>query len=444
MSNSAHHTRFLKIGLVLVILLGTYLRINASIHTTVEYPLRADAGQYFSYAFNLRHYGVYSHEQRFERPVKDGQPRPDALRSPGYSLALAPFAGEIPTGNTILHIILTQAALGILMIPLVYIAGRRLLPGAWPLLPALLVAISPQLIASSTYVLSETLFAFLMLLGICSLVVQFQQPEKHGVALLSGLLIGLAALTRPTLQFLLPVILAGMLPLLPVGTRWRHAGWLVMGFAIAFLPWIIRNYLTLGVGSDPTLTVNALVHGHYPNMMFEGRPESLGYPYRFDPHISEISASVSAALSGIWQRFLADPATYMQWYLVGKPIAYLSWGDVAAAGDIFTYPTLQSPYYEVSIFKLTKVIMQYTHWLWMLLAIAAILSLALPRLRNGLNSGHRTTLQVLACVTLYFIGIHVVGFPIARYNYPLLPVVYLLATYMIVRLFHNPQSQPSC
>ncbi|RIX48921.1 MAG: phospholipid carrier-dependent glycosyltransferase [Rhodocyclales bacterium GT-UBC] len=439
--NPGRTPRHAFLGLLLIILLGAFLRIDASLHTEVQFPLRSDAGQYFSYAFNLRHGGIYSSEPFFAKPEGEGVPRPDALRSPGYPIALLPFAGEVPSGRTILNITLMQALLGILMVPLVFLIARRIVPDKWALLPAALVAVSPQLVNMGVYILSESLFSFLLLLSIYCMLRQFKAPERSGLALLGGVLIGCAALTRPTLQYLLPLVLLAMLPLLPGKARWRQAGLMSIGFLGVFLPWIARNLITLGVTSDPTLSIETVVFGHYPNMMYPGLPESMGYPYRFDPQIGELSASMGAALHGIWQRFVDAPALYARWYLLGKPLAFFSWGDVASAGDIFTYPTMSSPYYGVPLFTVSKLIMEYSHYLWVGLALLVTVACALPSMRGRIRAAHRIPLQLLACVVVYFTAIHVVGFPIARYCIPLLPVIFILATYGIVALIEARSGQ---
>lgn len=422
------------IGLLLIFLLGAFLRVNATLHTEVQFPLRSDAGQYFSYAYNLRHDGIYSSEPLFANQDANGVPRADAVRPPGYPIALLPFVGEMPSGRTILNITLMQALLGILMVPLIFLIARCIVPDRWALLPAVLVAVSPQLVNMGVYVLSESVFTFLFLLSIYCMLLQFKTPERIGLAVLSGVLIGGAALTRPTLQYLLPLIFLGVLPLLPAKERWRQAGWMTIGFMAVFLPWVIRNLITLGITSDPTLSISTIVHGHYPNMMYLGRPESLGYPYRFDPHVSELSASMGAALDGIWQRIADAPLIYAAWYLIGKPLAFFSWGDVASAGDIFTYPTMSSPYYGVPLFTLSKIFMEYTHYFWVVLALMVTFAFAVPSLRGRIKALHRLPVQLLACIVVYFVGIHIVGFPIARYCIPLLPVIFILATYGIVAL----------
>jgi 4-amino-4-deoxy-L-arabinose transferase-like glycosyltransferase len=426
MSTDINFQRLSWIGLIVVILLGAFLRLEATIHTVVVHPLRADAAKYFTYAFNLRHFGVYSGEPAYAQG--SNMPAPDAIRSPGYSLSLVPFAGEMPTDRTVLNITLMQAVLGVLAIPFVFVIAGNLLPAPWPLLPAFLAAISPQLITAGTYALSEALFTFLLLLSVISLIAQFRSPDRHAYAILSGVLLGLASLTRPTLQYFVPFVILAMLPLLPNATRLKQGAGLLFGFVVAITPWLVRNMMTLGIWTDSTLSINTLVHGHYPEMMYAGLPESSGYPYRHDPDVAKLLTSTPAALAGIWERALSDPPTYLYWYLIQKPISFLSWGDAVSDWDIFTFPTQQSPYYGVEFFVLTKSIMQTVHWALMALSISSVAFLVVPALRETLDRRTHVVMQLMGCIVVYFLAIHIVGLPSARYNYPLLPIHYVLAT----------------
>jgi 4-amino-4-deoxy-L-arabinose transferase-like glycosyltransferase len=320
------------------------------------------------------------------------------------------------------------------MIPLTFLLGRALLPAAWALLPTLLVAISPQLIIAGTYVLSETLFSFLLLAALAALVLQYRRPESWAHAIASGALLGMAALTRPTLQYFLPCVLLVLIPMLPKELRWRQGISLCVGFAIIFVPWLLRNQWTLGMASDPTLAISTILHGHYPDFMYRNMPESLGYPYRFDPRAQEISANMATLLRELFARFTEDPAIYLRWYVFGKPIAFFSWGDAAAAGDIFTYPTMTSPYYDKSIFIFTKEFMKVSHWIWVAAALLGIFALLFSRDAHILNRRGRFAGLLLSAVVLYFVAVHVVGFPIARYNIPVLPIIYLLSAYLFFLL----------
>jgi len=48
------------IALAAILLLGLYLRITGATGTKVIAPLRADAAEYFMYAYNLRYHRVYA------------------------------------------------------------------------------------------------------------------------------------------------------------------------------------------------------------------------------------------------------------------------------------------------------------------------------------------------------------------------------------------------
>ena len=78
------------------------LTLTTVLNTEVIKPLRADAGQYFMYAYNLRHKHTYSHQvdnpDDLKSPVK-----PDAVRSPGYPLFLALFVDGLPTKRMIIR-----------------------------------------------------------------------------------------------------------------------------------------------------------------------------------------------------------------------------------------------------------------------------------------------------------------------------------------------------
>ena len=144
--------------LILILVLGFYLRCESVLNTEVVKPLRADAGQYFMYAYNLRHKHTYSHQvgkpADLESPVK-----PDAVRAPGYPLFLTFFVDGLPNKKMISWILFSQVIISTLTILFTFLLFKRCLPPPWSLGTALLVALSPHLIVSNSYILTETLFA---------------------------------------------------------------------------------------------------------------------------------------------------------------------------------------------------------------------------------------------------------------------------------------------
>jgi len=422
-------------ALALIMLLAGWLRLEATVTTIVDHPIRADAADYVAYAYNLKYFSTYSYDRsHLDERSPQGAPIPDARRAPGYPAFLTLFLNNSPDGRFVLRVLFFQALIGALLIPLTYFIAKVTMPPGWALLPTLLVAISPKLIIAGTYVLTETLFSLALLVSVSWLILQCRHPTARWLPLIGGILLALASLIRPTVQYALPFMLIAMLPMLPKHLRWRQGVYMALGFVLVSLPWILRNIEATGRSSDPTLTINTLVHGHYPDMMYESEPETLGYPYRFDPQAGQLSVSTKAALSGIAERALESPSRYASWYLLGKPVAFLSWADPAAQDGIFTYPTPYSPYFDRPLFHWSKSIMRSSHWFWIILAAFTAIAVFSPRFTRTLPAQSITALRIMATMFLYFVLIHIVGFPIARYCTPLLPILFILAAYGLFSL----------
>src|SRR5579862_1728299 len=118
------HKPLLLVALCLTILLGGYLRFTAARESFVMDPYRADAAQYYNSAYNLRKYGVYSHD--WETIAGTSViPKPDAFVTPGYPLFLSLFADAPPNRRIFTEVTLWQAALGTASILLAFLLFRR-------------------------------------------------------------------------------------------------------------------------------------------------------------------------------------------------------------------------------------------------------------------------------------------------------------------------------
>ena len=266
------YLRFLATVLLFALAMG--LRLGAVNNTIIDVPIRADAADYYNYALNLKFHHTYS-RQKFSANM----PQPDALRAPGYPAFITPFVEHPPTAFMLWKINFAQALLDSITVLLALGIFRRIMPEGWALGAAFLTAISPHLISASTYLLTETLFTFLMMLSLWLMAIMISRNSKL-LAITAGIVIAAAALTRPTLQFFVIPVMA---VLLVSHDRSKHARLvfpLLMGFALAYAPWLMRNLDAIGSSSDPTLTINALHHGMYPDFRYQDIPESTGFPYR--------------------------------------------------------------------------------------------------------------------------------------------------------------------
>ena len=191
--------RFVLFVFIPILLAGFFLRIESMLETSVSKPLRADAGNYFMYAYNLRHKHTYSREignmKNLESPVT-----PDAVRSPGYPLFLAFFVDGLPDKNMIDKILIFQAIISSLTIILAFSLFRSFLSLFWAGGVSFFVALSPHLIAANSFVLTETLFCFLIVL-FGWLISLFAKRPSFLLGMIIGGIIGIASLVRPSLQY---------------------------------------------------------------------------------------------------------------------------------------------------------------------------------------------------------------------------------------------------
>jgi hypothetical protein len=97
-----------------------------------------------------------------------------------------------------------QAALDAATCVLVALSAARVSPRIG-LIAGWLAVLSPALVTTSTLVVNDTLYLFLQSLGVY-LLLRFGETGRPATAGLSGLAFGLATITRPLLQFLLPVL----------------------------------------------------------------------------------------------------------------------------------------------------------------------------------------------------------------------------------------------
>ncbi len=436
------HKNLLIAAAALIVLLACLLRTLAAAQTVIDHPYRADVAQYYKTAYNLNTYGVYAHDIAM-RGGQEVAPPPDAFVTPGYPLFLALFVDAPPNPETFAAVSGYQALLATLAVLLVLLLLWDFPP--WISLPAaLLTALSPHLISAATYMLSETLFGVLLLLALLALGLHARGPRWYLPALLAGgVLLGVAALTRPVVElFPLAVVF-----LLALSYDWRKAAKggavLLLGFCLAWAPWIVRNYISLGRAGDPSTMVSTLAMGMYPDFEYDhiyNRAE----PDKLDPRFPALSHDLGAALREIGRRFETDPGEELRWYLVGKPVWLWSWDIVEGGGDVFIYPVQRTPYADAALFRLSHALMRALHWPLVILALAGCLLVWLPRARAWLGSEALFLARLMSLLLSYNTAVLMVLAPFTRYSIPFLPFLYgmaLVAVYCVLCWIRSRRTQ---
>lgn len=168
---------------------------------------------------------------------------PTAYRPPLYPIILAPMVAllgdGLPWGIAALHV-----GLGLGTVGLTDLAGRR-----WGYSPARaaiaasIVALDPVAVVQGRAVMTETLAAFLVALGLAAMTVR----GRVG-CVLAGSISGLAALCRPSLLPGAGLAAGAILAIGPGDRRRRAVGCLlfVAGLVATMAPWAARNARAFG------------------------------------------------------------------------------------------------------------------------------------------------------------------------------------------------------
>ncbi len=415
--------------LFIIVMFGLMLRYQAVTETKIDTPIRADALKYVLYAYNLKKFDIYtlSHAGVQGHPE---QLQADAVVTPGYPLFLSLF---VNADGSLRHfqLIITQAVISTLTIILVYGLFSKLGAG-WALLASFLTASSPHLVSMSTYVLTETLFCFL-LIAFLALASHFARA-RTGLFLIAGIVLALATLTRPWTQAFI-LILLFFLPLSLYQKKITKPLLLLLGFVLVLSPWLIRNYLTLGRITDTSLSFASVHYGIYPDMMYNFQAESKGFAPSFDPWVHDTEITSQAVLDELFKRAANDPWTYCQWYLWGKTITVFSWDIIAGMGGVFVYPVIKTPYADKSLFEITYAIMWIIHPLLVLLSLSGAVLAWLPVAKH-LPTAFLLTFRLLSLLIFYFILLHIIGAPYPRYSIPMRPVTYGMAAAVLACLLN--------
>lgn len=225
-----------QVAWILALALVSRLGVNvANVGLNPDRMFKPDSLEYERYARNLIAHRVYT---------LDAEPpyTPDSFRPPLYIVLLAALYGLV--GHIPQLVVLLQTLLGVATTYLIYDLGRLALSpklGRWA---ACIFAVAPAPVLYSGFILSETLFTFLMVWSVRSLVGYLVGADRRQLAA-SGVLLGLATLTRVISQFYIVLPIALLLWLR--GRRaWGAVVVLVGGFAVVVLPWVARNQAVVG------------------------------------------------------------------------------------------------------------------------------------------------------------------------------------------------------
>ena len=237
---ASSHRRFgFRRGLIAVCALALVVRLVA-IASTPHFVPNTDAADYDRIAVTL------ADTHSFAPSVLAPAGGPSAFRPPLFPVGLAGVYAVVgtksPTDRWDAGRVL-EAVLGAIAVALVGLIAVRFWGPAPALLSAAIAAIYPPLVRLGTSLMSESLFIPLMLGAVLTALVYRDAPHRRRWAILTGLLLGCAALTRANgLLLLLPICFLVWHERPRRSLRSLLGPALVVVVAIAVvLPWTVRN-----------------------------------------------------------------------------------------------------------------------------------------------------------------------------------------------------------
>jgi len=341
-ASTSNNPYFLHVSLAILVV-SVLIRFIYVSTAMVDNPIRADAKKYATIASNLVTYGTYSH-------LSGKNPRASGMITPGYPLLLALIKSIFHNPQTeYVTILYLQALLGGLTAFFAFLIATKVLPFWGAALTGIIMAFSPHQIVFSGYMLTETLFTF-MLFGVTYGLIISLKKMKPAHFFLLGILFGLAALVRPAV-LLFPLFISPFIWLYrPDKKTGSILGLLLLGLFIAWSPWSIWKSVAGHPDKGTNLAAASFAYGSYPDLVYDGA--KYNYPdekirraasYKEDPDYLKMSNKLGTAFSITASRAANDPLKYLKWYLYGKPVMFWAWdNNMSLQGGPFVYPVIRS------------------------------------------------------------------------------------------------------
>jgi 4-amino-4-deoxy-L-arabinose transferase-like glycosyltransferase len=214
--------------------------------------LRFDSVQYHTLALNLVRDHRYSLEGAFRHwppGLESGREwypdhQPETYWAPGYPAFMALV--YTVTGPSVPAVLIAQSLLFCGTIWLVYgiveyVTGSARVASITVWATACWPACYTVMMCS---IMGEALFAFLTAAALAALI-RCLKGGSGRWALLCGVLLGLAALTKPAILPFVPFA-ALFAAFTPAGRRWWSGTAVLVGFAVCLVPWVVRNRIATG------------------------------------------------------------------------------------------------------------------------------------------------------------------------------------------------------
>lgn len=399
--------------LVAAVVLGVLVRLAYAL-ATHDRPLMGDQLEYHAQ-------GVFFHDGHpWWSRAPFGIPHPSLWKAPLYPLWVGVLysVGGIHPG----WVKTAQVLCGVAVIVLTWVLARRLFGPRAGIAAAFAVAVYPMAFQFEELLYSEAIATPILL---TVLVLAWTRAPTPRRAALTGVALGLAMLTRPSLGTLGVAILAAWV----AAAGWRRGiGLTVVAGLVAALviaPWTIRNHHVDG-GFVPISVQDAALYGVFNDEAAHDH----AHPWAWRPVPRGYLPILRRPTSdhGFRSRLRKLATDYISAH-PSSVVKALWWNGINRTFDVRTPPSAQ---YEAPFEGRIAWFSELGAWCYLFVALAAIAGLWRHRSRRGL---------VLAVLALFAAtAVAYVGDGGTRYRAPLEPLFVVLA----VAAFGRARVRPAC
>ena len=355
----------------------------------------------------------------------DDDGRPTAYWPVGYPAWLAGV--YLVWGHSWLAAGVMNAVLGTVIVFLTYWLARQVISARQAVLAAAIVAFLPSyVIAYTSNLRNETLYAVFVLLALVETIHAVRAPSWRNAALL-GVLIGLGVYVRPTL-LLFPVVFGVLLLLHSELTLKRTIALTILAGCVVIVtisPWTVRNFLAM---DDLVLTAT---NGGKTFYLGNGLGAT-GRHRRVDMSVfsdqSEMTVYREGYRKGV-ENILSDPVAWAQ--ILPVKVWYLWRSDISSMAP-YLLPERHQP-----LLGWLRVLGQ-TYYTVIVLAALVGLCTTSP-LRYWRHSSMFLLILTLVYWTLFHMMFHGQG----RFHMPMVPVIVVLGIHLFPKIPFTFRGIPS-
>lgn len=421
--------------LLAIFVVSLIVRLEYRDSLVIDIPVMGDAYSFYSYAYNMVKHNVFSKEPTFN---SDKTPEPDSFYPPGFPFLLSSALriGGLSKGFYPIAT-LYNAFLGASIAPMIFYLCMQFMPIRFSVGASIMTIFSPHLISIGGYLLTETLFTFLITSSLVCIIIGLKNRSLVYCSI-SGFLMGLAYLTNPIILFF-PFILACCIYFKEIKStvQNRIRVFLVPTTYLLFFIIVIgcletRNYLSV-THNAPSATNRAIINlmnGLYPDYhdaFIKGIYKNPDYSMNKD--IIKADGSLKKALYIIIRKIIENPVKYISWYLIQKPLLFWSWNIHMGNGDVYVYPIKQSLFTISPFFNGIKCLFKYFNPLFIFVnSIGMVLFITQIFIKSKTLDIH---LLLIVILIVYSTLMYTIFYPDPRYSIPFRPEFYIFFVWIL-------------